>query len=85
LPGYNSETDRRIIIPNGWQRLEKETIIFAHCTTLKFEGKMQLMLNVIFGDIESSEAYTVSDTLHQMTQTVSGIVADFEKRFAPID
>ncbi len=66
--------------PKRWQRLDKEAILFTHPLGLNLDGNVDLTFHIIFADVESSEPYTLTDSLQQMSDLTAGIVSAFETR-----
>jgi hypothetical protein len=70
-------------VPNQWQRLDKESIALIYPASLKMQtgSNVQLQMAVIFGDIQATEPYTVTETLVKFVDLTRGIVKIFEDRF----
>lgn len=73
--------DFTVRIAQTWQRLDKEPVVMECPTGTNIQGDMNLTFNVIFGDIEVSKPYTVTDTLQQMADLTGAICRRFEQEF----
>jgi len=81
LPDFDRSQPLVYKTPGRWQRLDKDATLLVHSITTEFEGEMGLEMNVVFGDIERPEAYTVTDTLQHMSDFTRDIVSAFERAF----
>ena len=81
LPGFDRTRDLVYQAPKRWQRLDEDATFLVHPITTEFQGEMGLDMNVVFGDIERPEPYTVTDTLQHMSDFTRDIVSAFERLF----
>jgi hypothetical protein len=81
LPDFDKTKDLVFGLPKQWQRLDKGATVLLHPIATEFLGEIDLDMNVVFGDIERSEPYTVTDTLQRMSDFTHEIVGTFEHLF----
>ena len=69
--------------PQTWQPLDENNlpIVFVHPIGLQIDGDMDISMNVAFSDIKSSQPYTLTDTLQQMSSAVVASIAMLDAEF----